>query len=72
MGPPKIQRLFFLICLKSQIQEREIFSLFFFATEVSRTMEEVQRGLASLMFSRAEAAYPGQSLFKYPHAKNSL
>lgn len=35
-------------------------------------MEEVQRGLASLMFSRAEAAYPGQSLFKYPYAKNSL
>lgn len=35
-------------------------------------MEEVQKGLASLMFSRAEAAYPGQSLFKYPHAKNSL
>lgn len=69
MGPPTVQRLFFLICLKSQIQEKYFP---FFATEVSSTTEEVQRGPASLMFSRAEAAYPGQSLFKYPHAKNSL
>lgn len=37
---------------------------------VFKTIGGVQRGPASLMVSRAEAAYPGQSLFKHPRAKN--